>query len=159
VNGAEALDAFLGGLAARDASLHTRRAYATAVNQYLDWLAADGVDWRSPPRTVLRGYLAALAARPLSRRSISSRLAALRSFYRHARREGAVDADPWSAVMTPRLPRRLPKVLSIEQVESLIDEAGTETSGARRPATSPRPLVLRDLALIETAYAAGLRIS
>lgn len=172
MTGAEALDAFLGGLAARDASVHTRRAYRTAVGQYLEWLAAQTQDWRAPPRAVLRGYLAALAARPLSRRSISSRLAALRSFYRHARREGQVEADPWTGVMTPRLPRRLPKVLSVVQVETLIDEAsrgggtasvGTGGSAARGAAvlwpTSPRPLLLRDLALIETVYAAGLRIS
>src|SRR5688572_4174945 len=177
-DGAEALDAFLGGLAARDASVHTRRAYRTAVEQYLEWLAAQGDDWRAPSRAVLRGYLAALAARPLSRRSISSRLAALRSFYRHARREGQVEADPWTGVMTPRLPRRLPKVLSIHQVETLIDEAAGSagaadagaagSAGVRRQASprqasprqaSPRPLVLRDLALIETVYAAGLRIS
>jgi site-specific recombinase XerD len=165
VTGAEALEAFLGGLAARDASEHTRRAYRTAVEQYLEWLAAQKEDWRAPSRAVLRGYLAALAARPLSRRSISSRLAALRSFYRHARREGQVEADPWTGVMTPRLPRRLPKVLSVVEVETLIDEAGGSAAGEGaavaligRPA-SPRALVLRDVALIETIYAAGLRIS
>jgi len=159
VTGAEALDAFLGGLAARDASIHTRRAYRTAVGQYLDWLAARGEDWHAPPRPVLRSYLAALAARPLSRRSISSRLAALRSFYRHARREGQVEADPWTGVMTPRLPRRLPKVLSVVQVETLIDAAAAGGRAATRQPTSPGPLVLRDLALVETVYAAGLRIS
>jgi site-specific recombinase XerD len=160
VTGAEALDAFLGGLAARDASAHTRRAYRTAVDQYLEWLAAQGEDWHAPPRAALRGYLAALAARPLSRRSISSRLAALRSFYRHARREGHVEADPWTGVMTPRLPRRLPKVLSVGQVETLIDEAAGRAAGtATRRQTQSRALVRRDLALIETVYAAGLRIS
>jgi len=154
VTGAEALDAFLGALAARDASPHTQRAYRTAISQYLIWLEGGGTDWHAPSRTTLRAYLAELAGRDLSRRSISSRLAALRSFYRHARREGEVDADPWSAVLTPRLPRRLPGVLSTAQVEALIDQAAlAETSGLSRS------LALRDAALVETAYAAGLRAS
>jgi site-specific recombinase XerD len=151
VNGAEALEAFLGRLAARDTSEHTRRSYRTAINQYLDFLELRGVDWRKPPRALVRGYLAELAGRPLARRSISNRLAALRSFYRYARREGLVEADPWSGALTPRQPRRLPSVLSVADVEQLIDQA---------PASSPRrALVLRDLALVETVYAAGLRIS
>jgi site-specific recombinase XerD len=151
VTGTEALEAFLGRLAARDSSEHTRRAYRTAITQYLDWLEERGVDWRSPPRPLIRGYLGELAERPLSRRSISSRVAALRSFYRYARREGIVSGDPWSAALTPRLPRRLPQVLDVNEVERLIDEA--DISSDRRA------LALRDIALVETAYAAGLRVS
>ena len=151
MTGAEALEAFLGRLAARDTSEHTRRSYRTAIGQYLDFLEVRKVDWRSPPRPLVRGYLAELAERPLARRSISNRLAALRSFYRYARREGLVEADPWSAALTPRQPRRLPQVLGVADVERLIDQA---------PASSKRhALVLRDLALVETIYAAGLRIS
>ena len=163
MNGAEALDAFLGGLAAADASPHTRRSYRTAVGQYLAWLDGEGADWRAPGRATLRGYLAHLNERGLGRRSISSRVAALRSFYRHARREGTVEGDPWSAVTTPRLPRRLPAVLSVEQVEAVIDVA-THPLHARSPSGAPgaqrrHALALRDSALIETAYAAGLRVS
>ena len=108
VTGQEALEAFLGRLAARDSSEHTRRAYRTSISQYLDWLDAQDADWQSPPRPLIRGYLGELAERGLSRRSVSSRVAALRSFYRYARREGIVSGDPWSAALTPRLPRRLP---------------------------------------------------
>ncbi|HEY7599674.1 MAG TPA: site-specific integrase, partial [Candidatus Limnocylindrales bacterium] len=150
----EALDAFLGGLAARDTSAHTQRAYRTAVSQYLDWLAAREGDWRSPGRTLVRGYLAELQSRSLARTSISSRLAALRSFYRYARREGLVDGDPLAAVATPRQPRRLPRVLAVEQVEQLLD--AIEEPPRSEVSTALR---LRDRALIETAYAAGLRIS
>jgi site-specific recombinase XerD len=159
---AEALSAFLGGLAARDTSVHTQRAYHTGVSQYLDWLAARDADWRAPGRTLLRGYLAELQSRSLARTSISSRLAALRSFYRYARREGLVEADPLAAVVTPRLPRRLPRVLGVGQVEDLLDavDEGPPPAGrsASRAAIS-RALVLRDRALVEAAYAAGLRIS
>jgi site-specific recombinase XerD len=151
VTGAEALEGFLGRLAARDSSEHTRRAYRTAISQYLDWLDEQAADWRDPGRTMVRGYLAEMSERGLSKRSASSRIAALRSFYRHARREGHVAADPWSAALTPRLPRRLPQVLAVNDVERLIDQAET--------ASDRRALALRDLALVETAYAAGLRIS
>jgi site-specific recombinase XerD len=151
VTGPEALDAFLARLAARDTSEHTRRSYRTAISQWLEWLDERDADWRAPARPLIRGYLAELAARDLARRSISSRLAALRSFYRYARREAIVDADPWSGALTPRLPRRLPQVLEVNEVERLIDEADM--------ASDRRALALRDTALVETAYAAGLRIS
>jgi site-specific recombinase XerD len=151
VTGQEALDAFLARLAARDSSEHTRRSYRTAITQWLDWLNERDADWAAPQRPLIRAYLAELAERGLSRRSISSRVAALRSFYRYARREGIVSTDPWSAAITPRLPRRLPQVLSVPDVERLIDEADI--------ASDRRALALRDLALVETAYAAGLRIS
>ncbi len=151
MTGAEALEAFLARLAARDSSEHTRRSYRTAITQWLDWLDERSANWASPPRTLIRGYLGELAERGLSRRSISSRIAALRSFYRYARREGIVTGDPWSAAITPRLPRRLPQVLEVPEVERLIEEADD--------ASDRRAIALRDLALVETAYAAGLRIS
>jgi site-specific recombinase XerD len=152
MTGADALEAFLASLAARDASPHTLRAYRTAVGQYLAWLNEQRRDWRAPGRPTLRAYLADLAARPLSRRSVSSRVAALRSFYRHSRREGTVEGDPWAAVQTPRLPRRLPAVMELGEVEAVIELAAAQPTGNDA-------LRLRDRALIETAYAAGLRIS
>ena len=148
----DALDAFLAALAARGASPHTLRAYRTAVEQYLTWLDEHGKDWRAPGRHTLRAYMADLAARPLNRRSISSRVASLRSFYRHARREGSVEGDPWAAVQTPRLPRRLPAVMPVEDVEAVIDLSAVQS-------TDNEALRLRDRAIVETAYAAGLRIS
>lgn len=151
MTGAEALEAFLGRLAARDSSENTLRSYRTALTQYIGYLDEHDVDWTSVPRASVRAYLAQLTDRGLSRRSISSRLAALRSFYRYALREGLVSADPWAAALTPRLPRRLPHVLSIDDVERLIDTAAAEAS--------EHALVLRDRAIVETAYAAGLRIS
>jgi integrase/recombinase XerC len=167
-----ALDAFLGALAARDASPHTRRAYASSVSDFLAWLSAVGSnadDWVRPNRRQLRAYLAELDARGLARSSIASRLAALRSFYRYARRQGWVPGDPWAAVATPRLPRRLPRVLEVDQVEQLLDavtgSAGLpvgarHADGSASNASALRDAVeMRDRAILETAYAAGLRIS
>jgi integrase/recombinase XerC len=113
---------------------------------------------------VLRAYLAHLADRGLARSSIAARLAALRSFYRFARRQGWVAGDPWSAVTTPRRPRRLPKVLEVDDVERLLDTVALSRGATRRAGPARNDgiedaLVLRDRAIVETAYAAGLRIS
>lgn len=163
--GSAELDAFLAALAARDASPETTRAYRTAVGTYLAWLDGRGSDWRSPGRTELRLYLADLG-RGRARSSVAQRLAGIRAFYRHAARHGLTQGDPWSGIATPRLPRRLPRVLEVDEVERLlavVDEAVAEGDLAHERDPSGRDLrlalALRDRALVETAYAAGLRIS
>jgi site-specific recombinase XerD len=183
VNGEDALERYLASLAARDASPHTRRAYGTALAAYLAWLDAAGHDWHAPGRAALRVYLAELTEGH-ARTTVAQRLAAIRSFYRWARRTGLVAADPWAALATPRRARRLPAVLGVAEVERLLDAAADGPSGTRgrdstatgRPAAAGEgtaasregsaagasfrhALALRDVAIIETAYAAGLRIS
>jgi site-specific recombinase XerD len=156
------LDRFLLSLRARDASEHTLRSYTTAVGTYLDWLAERGVDWRTPGRVELRAYLARLVGAS-ARTSVSQRLAAIRSFHRFAARAGLASGDPWGAIAAPRLPRRLPRVLEIDQIERLLgvidaDERAAE-AGRRRDAALGVALAIRDRAIVEVAYAAGLRIS
>jgi site-specific recombinase XerD len=157
-----ALTRFLRSLEARDASPHTHRAYDTAVRVYLDWLAERGVDWRAPARSDLRAYLARLATSG-ARSTVAQRLAAIRGFHRFAAREELARGDPWGAIATPRLPSRLPRVLELDQVERLLGAVDAElASAAERPApvrAVATALALRDRALVETAYAAGLRIS
>ncbi|TAK00358.1 MAG: tyrosine recombinase [Chloroflexota bacterium] len=160
-----ALERFLRSLAARDASPHTIRAYRTAVGTYLAWLDERDVDWRTPTRSHLRAYLARLTA-TTARTSVAQRLAAIRAFHRFAARSALAAGDPWGAISTPRLPRRLPRVLEVDQVERLLaavdDELvrATETDArASRGGGIATAIALRDRALIETAYAAGLRIS
>jgi integrase/recombinase XerC len=168
VNGEDALERYLASLAARDASPHTRRAYATALSAYLGWLDAAGVDWRAPDRVALRAYLAQLTEGH-ARTTVAQRLAAIRSFHRWARRTGLATGDPWAALATPRRPRRLPAVLAVGEVERLLAAAAVEPPGPARPLRDGEApghltalrhaLALRDVALVETAYAAGLRIS
>ena len=154
-----ALDRFLRTLAARDASDHTQRAYRTAVGTYLAWLSDRGVDWRAPARSDLRAYLARLTTIN-ARSSVAQRLAAIRAFHRFAARDGMAPGDPWGAIATPRIPRRLPRVLEIEQVERLMAAIDGELTHAEQGGTAVAvALALRDRAVIETAYAAGLRIS
>jgi site-specific recombinase XerD len=166
VTGNEALQRFLRSLEARDASPNTRRSYESSILAYLSWLGAAGVDWRTPSRATLRAYLAQLADGH-ARSSVAQRLAALRAFHRYAAQSGLAPGDPWSVISTPRLPRRLPRVLEIEQVERLIAAVDADLEAAETGATRAgrgdqslaRALALRDRALVETTYAAGLRIS
>ena len=158
-----ALARFLRTLAARDASPHTRRSYATSIGTYLAWLDAHAVDWRTPARTELRAYLAVLTAGH-ARSSVAQRLAAIRSFHRWAAREGLAPGDPWGAIATPRQPGRLPRVLEIGDVDAMLDVIDADLEAAGHAGTPQRvaiatALALRDRALVETAYAAGLRIS
>ncbi len=157
-----ALDRFLLSLRAKDASEHTLRSYATAVGAYLDWLAQRGADWRAPARTDLRAYLARLVGSG-ARSSVSQRLGAIRSFHRFAARAGIAAGDPWGSIATPRLPRRLPRVLEVDQIERLFaaidaDELAAGDGRRRNPALASA-IAIRDRALVEVAYAAGLRIS
>jgi site-specific recombinase XerD len=158
VTGDEARDRFLDGLIARDASPHTRRAYATVVGAYLAWLDDRGIDWRRPGRAELRTYLALLGD-GIGRSSVGQRLAGLRSFYRFTTRNGWTDGDPWGAIATPRMPRRLPRVLEVEEVERLLAAVDGPVTGHARAGDLTAALALRDRAIVETAYAAGLRIS
>jgi site-specific recombinase XerD len=155
-----ALERFLDSLAARDVSPHTRRAYLTAVGTYLDALEGRGVDWRAPSRAELRAYLAALADGH-ARASVAQRLAAIRSFHRWAARAELAAGDPWAAIATPRLSRRLPRVLELDQIEALLGavDGRLVAAGRRGPGRLAMALAERDRALVETAYAAGLRIS
>jgi site-specific recombinase XerD len=165
---------FLQALEARGSSPNTTRSYRTSLDLYLGWIAANGHDWRTPTRAALRAYLGVLGEGH-GKRTVAQRLAALRSFYRFTTRQGLTPGNPLAALATPRQPRRLPEVLTVAQTERLIEAAGEQGRGARpggsgsagRGAGSStrargeleRALALRDVAIIETAYAAGLRIS
>lgn len=156
--GRDALDRFLLGLRARDASEHTIRSYASTLRAYLDWLDIRGVSWRSPGRADLRAYLAELGAGG-ARSTVGQRLAAIRSFHRFAARSGLAAGDPWSAIGTPRTTRRLPRVLETDQIDRLLAAVDAEEDRSRSAPEVAAAITLRDRAVVEVAYAAGLRIS
>jgi integrase/recombinase XerC len=96
----------------------------------------------------VRSFLAALTRSGLGKRSQGRALSAVRSLFRFACREGTLEANPAQGVKTPKAPKTLPRHLRPGEVESLIE--APEGEG---------PLVLRDRAILEMLYAAGLRVS
>ena len=140
---------FVMHLRARALSAATERSYRTAVERLVAWYDAEGIDWRTPSRADLRRYIA-LLSEDGERSTVQQRLAALGTFYRFWVRQGSVAKDPLHALARPKREKRLPDVLTQTQVEQLIAQATTGTSAA---------LALRDTALIELLYGAGLRIA
>jgi integrase/recombinase XerD len=138
------LEGFLALSAARLAP-RTVEAYRRDLEAVADWLGR-------PPASVkteeLERYLAELRAAGLSAATIARRVASLRSFFRHLVLIGAVDANPAAELELPRRTRRLPRALSLSEAERLIEAAAGTT-----------PRALRDHALVELLYGAGLRVS
>jgi integrase/recombinase XerD len=139
-----AVDSFLALSTARLAP-RTVDAYRRDLADFSAWLGASPAD-ASPEQ--LASYLAQLRADGLAATTIARRVAALRSFFRHQVLLGARPDNPASELELPRRRRALPKTLSPGEVERLIDAAA---------GTTPRSL--RDRALVELLYGAGLRVS
>ena len=154
-SGAEALQRFVAHLEGRNVSPRTIVEYRRNATEFLAFLAARGEAWEAPPRPIVRAYLAALADRHLSASSVGGRLAAVRSLYRHAAREGRISVDPLAGVRTPRRPGRLPRVLSAAEAETLV----TGPASTPHAAGLADALSRRDGALLELLYATGMRIS
>lgn len=129
-------------------SAHTLAAYRNDLRGLAAWLGRQGVALAGARREHLLGYLASRGAAGTKARSAARLLSSLRRFYRHLLRENRIGEDPSARIDAPRLGRPLPKSLSEEQVDALLqapDSAG--------------PLGLRDRAMLEVLYACGLRVS
>jgi integrase/recombinase XerD len=135
---------FLAVAAARLAP-RTVEAYRRDLDDLAQWL---GRPPSSATREDLERYLAELRAAGLAGSTIARRLAAVRSLFRHQLLIGARDDNPAAEINPPRRPRRLPRTLSPGEAERLVEAAN---------GTSPR--ALRDQALVELLYGAGLRVS
>ena len=98
--------------------------------------------------TEIRSYLAMMRNSDYSKATVARKLATLRSFYKFLVRIGELQVSPVSAIRTPRQDKRLPKCLDVEQVESLLSAPPNDTIQG-----------IRDRAILETIYSAGLRIS
>jgi integrase/recombinase XerC len=158
---AAALQRFLGHLSSRNSSPGTIREYRRHVAQFFAFLGSRGIDWRSPDRATVRAYLGTLAERGLSASTVGGQLAAIRSLYRHAARQGWIDGDPVAGVRSPKRPGRLPRVLSVDGAARLVEAPGTfQLAGRRRrdPALADAT-ARRDAAVLELLYATGMRIS
>ena len=135
--------------AGRNASPYTVKNYCNDIAQFLDYCRAKGVgSIEQVDRSLLRAYLAELDAAGYVKASIARRMAELRSFGDFLVREDVLERNPFRTVGAPRIPKRLPQYLTIAELEMLLSVPDTST-----------PLGLRDRAIIEVLYAAGLRVS
>lgn len=127
----------------RGVSDQTREAYLRDIRQFLDWFGKEPGDTDEKD---LHDYVKAMSG--LSPHTIARRISSLRSFFRFLVSQELIEHDPSIDLETPKLPKRLPVVLSIPEVERIIKQA----SGGG-------PLALRDRAILEVLYGCGLRIS
>ena len=139
----------------RGVSAHTLRAYQRELHGFAAWVTE-----RFGPRTMsadqsvqriehtdIRAYLGTLYERGLSKASAARALAAIRSWFKWLARTGHIEQNAASLVSTPRLPKHLPRVPSIEQMNQVVDSVGEDA--ASWPA--------RDRAILELLYGCGIR--
>lgn len=150
----------------RGVSIYTHRNYQQTLLEFIQWYQTEH---KSPPawdklqRDDFRAYLRSLGRKKLSRAAIQLRFSALRTYYRFLNRHGIVAASPIKNVQLPKLEKRLPRFLTIEQMKQLLAapqkllSASEKSKGPGRP-VSPE-VCLRDVAVLETIYSCGLRIS
>jgi tyrosine recombinase XerC len=133
----------------RNASPYTVKNYGNDIGQFIDYCAMHGTEsLERVDRSFLRRYLAYLDAAGYVKASIARRVSELRSFGDYLVREEILARNPFRAVSAPRAPKRLPKYLTVEEVEAILAVPDVAT-----------PRGLRDRAIIETLYGGGLRVS
>lgn len=143
------LQRYLAALAAeKNLSQFTLRNYRTDLTALFGWLIEQGVEPLAITRAAFRGYIGEMMEQGVARGSIVRRVSTARSFYRWLRLTGVMETDPLANVGLPKKPRRLPRALTIDDVTAIIAAAD-----------GSRPGELRDRALLEVLYGAGVRVS
>jgi integrase/recombinase XerC len=133
----------------RSISPFTVRNYTSDIRGFLDFLRDNGIESLDKvSRSTMRRYLGWLHNEGTARASMSRKLSALRSFYRYLDRENLVTAQPLSTLSAPKLQKRLPVFLTADEIPRLVEAPDAAT-----------PQGLRDRAILELLYAAGLRVS
>lgn len=142
-----AIDDFLRHLRERNASLHTIKAYSGDLDVFAAYMGSR--NWKKIDHIAIRGFLSSLYEKGLSKTSVARALAAVRSLYRWLAQEGVVEQNPAKLVSTPRLAKKLPRVPTIEEVNSVLD--------GKMPDVASFPE--RDRLLLEFLYGCGIRNS
>jgi site-specific recombinase XerD len=141
-----ALAGFDGWQRARGMGEKTRRAYGVDLAQLGEWASGRGLEPTALSHRDLRRFAAVLGERGAAKSTVARKLAAIRTFYRHLLERGEVEANPADLVSSPKKDAYLPHVLKPGEVAELLERIPGAT-----------PLDLRDRAMFELAYAAGLR--
>jgi site-specific recombinase XerD len=134
-------------------SENTRRAYTHDAEEFVAWCERGGCPepGELDHRTVRR-YLAYLQTRGFARPTVARKAASVRAYVKHLRRRGVLERDVAAAVQTPKGARRLPRMPKAQEAADLLDELAAA-------AATGEPKAMRDLALVELLYGAGLRVS
>ena len=143
----KAVAQFLQSLRQRNASIHTIKAYQGDLAEFGAYVGSRG--WKQIDHVAVRGFLARLYEKGLGKTSVARSLAAVRSLYRWLAQEGVVDHNPAALVSTPKLPKILPRVPSIEELNSVLD--------GKMPEVAAFPE--RDRLMLELLYGCGVRNS
>jgi integrase/recombinase XerC len=151
---ARQIERYLEELARGGASPHTVTAYCSDLRQFLEFLSPPEMAPPEPPAIdllILREWLAALYGMKLEAVTIRRKLAAVRGLFRFLLREGVVRINVGRLVRTPKAPKKLPEVMTPDQVNTLIDGVGADKL--------ERPFPARDRAIFELLYGCGVRVS
>ena len=138
---------FLRHLRERNASPHTIKAYAGDLGEFSAYTGSRS--WKEIDHIAIRGFLSQLYEKGLSKTSVARSLAAVRSLYRWLAQEGVVEQNPAKLVATPKLPKKLPRVPTIEEMNSVLD--------GQMPDLAAFPE--RDRLMFELLYGCGIRNS
>ncbi len=144
----------------RNASPHTIRNYASDLRQFRDYLAeargatigGGGGKISKVDQLAVRGFMARLYEREKKKASIARKLSAVRAFFKFLAREQVIQTSPAAAVSSPKLEKRLPRILSEEEMNRFLDQLGQTAKGGEAA-------LVRDRAILELLYASGLRVS
>ncbi len=148
----------------RGASVYTQRNYRQALCEFHAWHSKEREsppDWIRLKRYDFRSYLRVLGRRELSRSAIQLRFSAFRTFYRFLIRRGETDTSPIKDISLPKQEKRLPKFLTVDQMLGLLQAPLKDLDGqlkGERKIEDVSPW-LRDVAILETIYSCGLRVS
>jgi len=144
------LDQFLHYLVVeKGLSRNTIEAYGHGLTRFVDYLREKEIqDVREVGKFDVQGFLLALKKMNLKTKSIVRNLAAIRSFFRFLIQEGILEANPLENLESPKVARTLPEILSLKEIEQILEQPNVQT-----------PLGVRDRAMLEMLYATGMRVS
>jgi integrase/recombinase XerC len=155
-------DKFLQYLASKGGSAYTERNYRQALREFAAWSKerhGAGPDWAARSRDDFRDFLRALGRNRISRAAVRLRFSALRSFYKFLVREGVLGASPIRNISLPKLEKRIPMFLTVDQFKALASAPGEELTRAAKNKKFDAAVYFRDAAILEVIYSCGLRVS
>ena len=136
-------------LVEKNASTHTISNYMKDIDQFITFLKRETIQsFHEVTYLKIRSYLAELQKNEYAKRSVTRKLSALRSLYAYLLREEHIQSNPFQLIRTPKVDKKLPKFMYVEEMEELL-RLPDVTSG----------LGQRDLAILESLYASGMRVS